>query len=184
MCVKRSFSIAVVTALAMGACKGDTGPTAGPTGFTEATGLTGPTGPTPPGRSGIVGFTLTTSSPATYSNPSGAFEPMPSTSLTFPIQSPGLLTISFSARGAVAPSGSQSIPIVFIQCQIDGQACQPDGNPVEFLYPQFCCDTRSFNWVAQDVSAGSHTVEILWGMGNPTSAIVTNRSLLVEVITP
>ncbi len=30
----------------------------------------------------------------------------------------------------------------------------------------------------------TNTVEILWGMGNPTSAIVTNRSLVVEVITP
>src|ERR671919_639343 len=59
------------------------------------------------------------------------------------------------------------------RCDIDGTPCQPDGNPVEFLYPQFCCDTRSFHWVAQNVPAGSHTVEILWGMGNPTSASVT-----------
>jgi hypothetical protein len=125
-------------------------------------------------------FTLTTSSPGTYSNPSGALELMPSTSLTFQSQSPGFLTVSFSARGSVAPSGSQTIPIVFIECHIDGQACQPDTNTVEFLYPQFCCDTRSFHWVAQNVSAGSHTVDILWGMGNPTSAIVTNRSLMVE----
>jgi hypothetical protein len=127
-------------------------------------------------------FTLTTSSPATYSNPSGALEPM-ATSLTFQAQAPGFLTISFSARGSVAPSGSQLIPIVFIECQIDGQACQPDTNTVEFLYPEFCCDTRSFHWVAQNVSAGSHTVDILWGMGNPTSAIVTNRSLIVEAAT-
>lgn len=129
-------------------------------------------------------FTLTTSSAATYSNPSGALELMPSTSLTFQSQSPGFLTISFGARGSVAPSGSQIIPIVFIECHIDGQACQPDTNTVEFLYPQFCCDTRSFHWVAQNVSAGSHTVDILWGMGNPTSAIVTNRSLIVELATP
>jgi hypothetical protein len=129
-------------------------------------------------------FTLTTSSPATYSNPSGALELMPSTSLTFQAQAPGFLTISFAARGSVAPSGSQIIPIVFIECHIDGQACQPDTNTVEFLYPQFCCDTRSFHWVAQNVSAGSHTVDILWGMGNPTSAIVTNRSLILETATP
>jgi hypothetical protein len=129
-------------------------------------------------------FTLTTSSPATYLNPSGALEVMPTTSLTFQSRTPGFVTISFSARGSVAASGSQSIPIVFIECQIDGQACQPDTNPVEFLYPQFCCDTRSFRWVAQNVSAGSHTVDILWGMGNPTSAIVTNRSLIVETATP
>lgn len=127
-------------------------------------------------------FTLTTSSPATYSNPSGALVPMETASLAFQAQTAGLVTISFSARGSVQPSGSQIIPIVFIECHIDGQACQPDTNTVEFLYPQFCCDTRSFHWVAQDVSAGSHTVEILWGMGNPTSAIVTNRTLIVEAV--
>jgi hypothetical protein len=125
-------------------------------------------------------FTLATSSPATYSSASGALVLMPSTSLTFAAQAPGLATVSFSARGTVEPSGSQLIPIVFIECHMDGQPCQPDSNTVEFLYPQFCCDTRSFHWVAQNISAGSHTVEILWGMGNPTSAVVTNRSLIVE----
>jgi hypothetical protein len=128
-------------------------------------------------------FTLATSSPATYSNRSGALEVMPSTSLTFQAHAPGFLTISFSARSSVAPSGSQIIPIVFIECHIDGQACQPDTNTVEFLYPQFCCDTRSFHWVARNISAGSHTVDILWGMGNPTSAIVTNRTLIVQTAT-
>src|SRR5215469_11444058 len=88
-------------------------------------------------------FTLTTSSPATYSTPSGALEPMESTSLSFQVENPGFVTISFSARGSVAPSVSQMIPIVFIECHIDGQPCQPDTNTVEFLYPQFCCDTRS-----------------------------------------
>lgn len=128
-------------------------------------------------------FTLTSSSPATFANPSGALEPMAGTSLA--VQTPALsvLTISFSARGSVQPSGSQIIPIVFIECQVDGQACQPDSNNVEFLYPQFCCDTRSFHWVVNSVSPGSHKVEILWGMGNPTSAVVTNRSLIVETAT-
>ena len=129
-------------------------------------------------------FTLTTSTPATYSNPSGALELMPTTSLAFQTQTSGVLTISFSARGSVAPSGSKIIPIVFIECHIDGNACQPDTNTIEFLYPQFCCDTRSFHWVAQNVSAGSHTVDILWGMGNPTSAVITNRSLIVEAASP
>jgi hypothetical protein len=128
-------------------------------------------------------FTLTTSDPATYSNSSGAVVLMPATSLAFQTQAAGLLTISFSARGSVAPSGSQIIPIVFIECHVDGQPCQPDTNTVEFLYPQFCCDTRSFHWVEQNVAAGSHTVDILWGMGNPTSAVVTNRTLIVETAT-
>lgn len=125
-------------------------------------------------------FTLTTSDAATYSNTSGALEPMPSTSLNVDVSNTSLLTISFSARGSVEPSGSQIIPIVFIACQVDGQACEPDSNPVEFLYPQFCCDTRSFNWVVTGVRPGTHTVQILWGMGNPTMAVVTNRSLIVE----
>lgn len=129
-------------------------------------------------------FTLATSEPATYSDPSGAIQPMPSTSLSLQIQGRGFVTISFSARGTVQPSGSQLIPIVFIECQIDGQACQPDSNPIEFLYPQFCCDTRSFHWIADNVSSGSHTVTILWRMGNPTSAVVSNRSLIVETTTP
>ena len=109
---------------------------------------------------------------------------MPGTSLNLQLQGPGFVTISFSARGTVQPSGSQIIPIVFIACQIEGQACQPDTNTVEFLYPQFCCDTRSFRWVADNVSSGSHLVTILWGMGNPTSAVVSNRSLIVETATP
>jgi hypothetical protein len=129
-------------------------------------------------------FTLTTSDPATFSDPSGAIQPMPSTSLNVQMQAPGSVIVSFSARGTVQPSGSQIIPIVFVECQIDGQRCQPDTNTVEFLYPQFCCDTRSFNWVADNVSTGSHTVAILWGMGNPTSAVVSNRSLIVETTTP
>lgn len=69
-------------------------------------------------------FTLTTSDPASYSNSSGALEPMPSTSMTVNVQNSGFLTISFSARGSVAPYGGQIVPIVFIECQIDGKACR------------------------------------------------------------
>ena len=125
-------------------------------------------------------FALTESSAATYSDPSGAFAPMPATSLGITLGHASLLTISFCARGSVAPSGSAMIPIVFVRCEIDGQPCEPDANPVEFLYPQFCCDVRSFTWVVPRADRGSHTIDILWGMGNPTSAIVTNRTLLVQ----
>ena len=124
-------------------------------------------------------FALTESASATYSDPSGAFVPMPATSLTVTLDQASMVTITFSARGVVAPS-SGPIPIVFIKCEIDGQPCEPNTNPVEFLYPQFCCDTRSFTWVAPRVDRGSHTIGIMWGMGNPTSASVTNRTLLVE----
>jgi hypothetical protein len=99
------------------------------------------------------------------------------------------LIVTFSARGTVQPSGSQVIPIVFIRCDIDGAPCQPNGNPVEFLYPQFCCDTRSFTWVADTVPAGMHTVTILWGMGesnvghrHESHSHGTTRSTLSEAI--
>lgn len=125
-------------------------------------------------------FSLTTSSAATYSSINGALEPMPSTSLGFEITTPGFATISFAARGSVEPSGTQLIPKVLINCQIDGQSCSPDSNSVEFLYPQFCCDVRSFQWIAPNLAAGSHIVQILWGMDNPTSASITDRSVIVQ----
>ena len=119
-----------------------------------------------------------TSVPATFSNPSGAFQPLDS--MTVDLKHDSLLVITFSARGTVQPSGGPSVPIVFVKCEIDGTPCQPNFNPVEFLYPQFCCDTRSFTWVVHAAGKGNHTVTILWGMGNPTSAIITNRTLVVE----
>lgn len=90
-------------------------------------------------------FAVTTSDTATYANPSGALMPMPETSVKIDVARPSLVTIHFSARGSVQPSGSQIIPIVFVECQLDGVACEPDSNPVEFLYPQFCCDTGRFS---------------------------------------
>ncbi len=123
---------------------------------------------------------LTVSSAATYSTPSGAVEAMPQTSLRFDLKQKSLLIVTFSARGVSAQSpGQTTIPIVFVRCEIDGVACQPDSNPVEFLYPLFCCDTRSFTWVVHNASTGLHRVSIRWGMGNPGSAVVSNRSLVV-----
>jgi hypothetical protein len=124
------------------------------------------------------------SAPATYSNPSGAFAPMPATTMTVNLTAASKLMITFSARGTVQPSGSQIIPIVFIKCEVDGTPCQPNGSAIEFLYPQFCCDTRSFTWVANTVPPGTHSVSILWGMGNPTSAVVTNRTLAIQPAAP
>jgi hypothetical protein len=130
-------------------------------------------------KAGTVGLVLasTTSGAATFSNPSGAFQPLDSMKVQLKFDS--LLVITFSARGSVAPSAGP-IPIVFVRCEIDGTPCQPNQNPVEFLYPQFCCDTRSFTWVAHKAGKGNHTVTILWGMGNPTSAVISNRTLVVE----
>ena len=128
-------------------------------------------------------FALTTSAQETYDSTTSALLPIPETSLTFTVNAQSLLTISFSAQGDVAPQGTAT-PEVQIECQIDGQPCQPDTNTVTFLYPAFCCDTRSFQWVAHNVPAGSHTVRMLWLMGgtNPLGQ-VTNRSLVVEAAT-
>jgi len=125
-------------------------------------------------------FGLTESAAATYSNPSGVFEPMPATALKMKLKFPSLLVITFCARGAVVPSGSSIVPFVFIKCEIDGSPCDPNANPIEFLYPQFCCDSRSFTWVVPKVKAGTHTVAVQWGMGNPTMAIVTQRTLIIQ----
>jgi hypothetical protein len=131
------------------------------------------------------GEALSTSTPAQYLNSSGAFVAMPTTALTVDVGSTSTFVTTFSARGVVQPPTppATQIPIVFIKCQIDGNPCQtPDS--IEFLFPQYCCDTRSFTWATQNVPAGSHKVTILWGMGNPTQAIVTNRTLVVETVAP
>lgn len=129
-------------------------------------------------------FALTTSGAATFSNPSGAFQSLDS--MTVDLKFDSLLVITFSARGTVQPPTppATQIPIVFVKCKIDGSPCQPDFNSVEFLYPQFCCDTRSFTWVVHAAKKGIHTLTILWGMGNPTSAVITNRTLVVEAARP
>jgi len=126
-------------------------------------------------------FASSTSQGATFSNPSGSFQPLDS--MTIDLKSDSLLVVTFSARGTVAPSAGP-MPIVFVKCEIDGTPCQPNSNPVEFLYPPFCCDTRSFTWVVHAAGRGIHTVTILWGMGNPTSAVITNRTLVVEAARP
>ena len=128
-------------------------------------------------------FALTTSQEAVFSNPSGAFQPLES--MTIDLKADSMLVITFSARGVVAPSGGPSIPIVFVKCEIDGgSSCQPNTNAVEFLYPQFCCDTRSFTWIVHAAGKGIHTIAIHWGMGNPTFAIITNRAVVVEAARP
>ncbi|HYK82170.1 MAG TPA: hypothetical protein VEU55_03425 [Gemmatimonadales bacterium] len=144
----------------------------------------GPATPPPAGAVRHVAV-LTTSSPATYNTPSGAFQPMPATSVSVSTSGrDSLLVITFSARGTVAQSRTGTIPIVFIKCDVDGTACEPDANEVEFLYPQFCCDTRAFTWAVRRPKPGSHAIGIMWGMGNPTQAVATNRSLVVEVVGP
>jgi hypothetical protein len=124
-------------------------------------------------------FALTESAPATYSNSSGAFEPMPDTALKMKLKSASLLVVTFCARGTVMPSAGP-IPFVFIKCEIDGSPCHPNFNPIEFHFPQYCCDSRSFTWVVPRVKAGAHTVAVKWGMGNPTMAVLSQRTLVVQ----
>ena len=124
---------------------------------------------------------LTTSASAQYADPQGVFLAMPDTFVTFDVEVSSLLVVTFSARGAVGKKpGQTSTPIVFVKCQLDGTPCEPDANAVEFMFPPFCCDSRSFTWVARRVAPGSHTIAIQWGMANPGTAIVTDRSLIVE----
>lgn len=125
---------------------------------------------------------LTTSAVASYTNPSGAFVPMPDTAVKFELNLDSLLVVTFSARGAAAKNpGQTTTPIVLIRCKLDGALCEPDGGGhVEFLYPPFCCDTRAFSWVVHKADPGSHLIEIEWGLGNPGTAALTARSLVVE----
>ena len=122
-------------------------------------------------------FASTSSAAAQYSNPSGQFQRLESVKVA--LQSDSVLVIHFSAQGSVAPT-TGPVPVVFIRCEIDGAPCEPNHNPLTFFYPQYCCDVRSFTWVVHKARRGSHSVDILWGMGNATSATITNRTLVVE----
>lgn len=128
-------------------------------------------------------FALTDSTGISYENPSGRMEPMPSTSLDVNLKQDSLLVITFSARGTVRPSGSKVIPITFIKCEFDGTPCSPNINTVEYHYPQYCCDSRSFTWVVHKARKGMHKVAIIWGMGNPTAIAISQRTLIVEAAT-
>jgi hypothetical protein len=127
-------------------------------------------------------FALTDSSGISYENPSGRMEPMPSTSLDLDLKQDSLLIITFCARGTVRPSGSKVIPFAFIKCELDGIPCSPDINPIEYHYPQYCCDSRSFTWVVHKAKKGKHKLVMIWGMGNPTSIGISQRTLVVQAV--
>ena len=122
-------------------------------------------------------FALATSVGADCKNPPGPCGVVMSLPITLTSRS-SLLTITFSARGLVSPSSTQIVQAA-INCDVDGKPCQPDINSVEFLYPTFCCDTRSFTWVAV-ASRGTHTVNINWTTLNAGMASIQNRTLQVE----
>ena len=128
-------------------------------------------------------FALTTSETAVYEDPTGRIVSMPSTSLVVDLKQDSLLLITFCARGSARPSGTKVIPIVFINCEIDGKPCSPNINTIEYHYPQYCCDSRSFTWVVHKAGRGKHTIEIKWGMGNPTEIVISQRTLTIEAAT-
>ncbi len=143
-------------------------------------GATGPQGPAGPPGSRV--FALSRSDGIEYRLPSGAYTPMPGTSLQISLDNPASVVVSFAARGTVAPPAGSTIPIVFVRCEVDGVPCPPGAT--EFLLPTFCCDTRSFSWTTPVLGAGTHTIAMSWGMGNPTAAVVASRTLVVQAASP
>jgi len=126
-------------------------------------------------------FTFTSSATIDYTNPSGASEV--ADSLVIDLKKESLLLVSYSVRADVTPRTSTQVPEVFVRCEVDSKPCQPNGNDIVFLLPEFCCDARTFTWVFHKAPKGKHTVTILWGMGNPTAAHFTLRSMVVQAAT-
>jgi hypothetical protein len=123
-------------------------------------------------------FTFTSSATIDYTNPSGASEV--ADSLAINLKKDSLLIISYSVRASLTPRTSTQIPMVFVRCEVDSTPCPPDANDIVFLLPEFCCDARTFTWVFPKALKGKHSVTILWGMGNPTAAHFTLRSLVIQ----
>lgn len=123
-------------------------------------------------------FTFTSSTTIDYTNPSGASEV--ADSIAIDLHKDSLLLISYSVRADVSPRTATQVPMVFVRCQVDSAPCPPNGNDIVWLLPEFCCDARTFNWVFPKATKGKHDVTILWGMGNPTAAHFTLRSLIVQ----
>jgi hypothetical protein len=123
-------------------------------------------------------FVFTSSATIDYTNPSGASQV--ADSLDIDLKKDALLIISYSVRASLTPRTSTQVPMVFVRCEVDSAPCSPNGNDVVWLIPEFCCDSRTFTWIFPKAGKGKHTVKTLWGMGNPTAAHFTLRSLVVE----
>jgi hypothetical protein len=121
-------------------------------------------------------FVSATSESASCVNPPGPCGPLISRSIT--LKQNSLLTITFSARGTVSQPTAATVQTE-VRCEVDGTPCKPDINGVQFLYPPFCCDTRSFTWVKR-ASRGPHTVTITWTTLNQGASHVQNRTLVVQ----
>jgi hypothetical protein len=125
----------------------------------------------------VQGFALATLAGVNCANPPGFCKTLES--LPIDLKADSYLTITFSARGVVAPSSTQTI-IPQLSCAIDGKPCDPN-IAQEFLYPTFCCDSRSFTWIAS-AAKGTHTVEITWNSSGTGTVMLTGRTLNVLAI--
>ncbi len=123
-------------------------------------------------------FTFTSSDTIDYTNTSGASQV--ADTLDIDLKKDSLLLISYSVRASLTPRTSTQVPMVFVRCQVDGTPCEPDNNDIVWLIPEFCCDARTFTWIFPKATKGKHAASILWGMGNPTAAHFTLRSLVVQ----
>lgn len=125
---------------------------------------------------------LTLESGAEYTNPTGAFEPVPSTSLAVGLKKTGAFVITFSAQGQVGTGGA----LMTIQCRIDGVPCPPTVNAgsVRYAFPTGTdvSDSRTFTWVAHQVATGPHIVSIHWNVSDGATGIVRERTLVVQGI--
>ena len=130
-------------------------------------------------RGPVEGFALATSVGASCVNPPGPCGTL--MSLPIDLKADSLLTITFTARGVVQQP-SAAIVETAIECEFDGKPCDPDGSGgLVFLYPAFCCDTRSFMWIAS-ASKGTHTVNIKWTTDTNGTSNIQNRTLNVLAI--
>ena len=109
------------------------------------------------------------------STSSTAFVPVPSMSLTFTPSQRTTLIITYSAVG-FAGGGE----LEYVDVQIDGVssaapgAIQWDGDSGTWA------TARSFTWVAEDVSAAPHTVEVMYRSNGGTPVFMHWRSLVVH----
>jgi hypothetical protein len=127
----------------------------------------------------VQGFALATSAGASCVNPPGPCGTL--VSLPIDLNADSLLTITFTARGVVQQPSTQIVETA-IECEFDGKPCDPDGSGgLVFLYPAFCCDTRSFTWITL-ASKGVHTVNIKWTTDNNGTSLIQNRTLNVLAI--
>lgn len=109
------------------------------------------------------------------STTSTVFVPVPSMSLTFNHGQAGTMIITYSAVG-FAGAGE----LEWVEVQIDGVSVPPgaiqwDGDSGTWA------TARSFTFVAESVSAGNHTVEVMYRSNGGTAVFMHWRSLVVHL---